>query len=164
MSVSYTHLTTRDGVRVEIGLNLGSVSTQALEASHATDFVGLLRTEFLYLEASHMPTEEEQYTAYKKVLLEYAPRPVTVRTLDIGGEMCIRDRMRILSMIKFKTPMVTSFFLLHRTSYHTGYGGNVRTPRQLVTSSRLPPARAAAFRGSPAGLQGCSGKSYWGTA
>ena len=78
--------TTRDGVRVEIGLNLGSVSTQALEASHATDFVGLLRTEFLYLEASHMPTEEEQYTAYKKVLLEYAPRPVTVRTLDIGGD------------------------------------------------------------------------------
>lgn len=77
---------TRDGVRVEIGLNLGGVSAQALEASCATDFVGLLRTEFLYLEASHMPTEEEQYAVYKKVLLEYAPRPVTVRTLDIGGD------------------------------------------------------------------------------
>ena len=77
---------TQDGVRVEIGLNLGNVSAQALAASPATDFVGLLRTEFLYLEASHMPTEEEQYAAYKKVLLEYAPRPVTVRTLDIGGD------------------------------------------------------------------------------
>ena len=77
---------TQDGVRVEIGLNLGDVSAQALAASPATDFVGLLRTEFLYLEASHMPTEEEQYAAYKKVLLEYAPRPVTVRTLDIGGD------------------------------------------------------------------------------
>lgn len=77
---------TRDGTPIEIGLNLGRPTPEALEASAATDCVGLLRTEFLYMESDHMPTEEEQFTAYKRVLLEYGDRPVTLRTLDIGGD------------------------------------------------------------------------------
>lgn len=77
---------TRDGTPIEIGLNLGRPTPEALEASVATDCVGLLRTEFLYMESDHMPTEEEQFTAYKRVLLEYGDRPVTLRTLDIGGD------------------------------------------------------------------------------
>ena len=77
---------THDGVPVEIGLNMGKPAPETLEASAATDYVGLLRTEFLYMESDHMPTEEEQFAAYKKVLLEYGERPVTLRTLDIGGD------------------------------------------------------------------------------
>ena len=77
---------TRDGVPVEIGLNMGKPAPEVLEASAATDYVGLFRTEFLYMESDHMPTEEEQFSAYKKVLLEYGDRPVTLRTLDIGGD------------------------------------------------------------------------------
>ena len=77
---------TADGVTVDIGLNLGGVDDDALEGERATDFVGLLRTEFLYMDADHMPTEEEQYEAYAKALRAWAPRPVTVRTLDIGGD------------------------------------------------------------------------------
>lgn len=77
---------TLDGVPVEIGLNMGKPAPEVLETSTATDYVGLLRTEFLYMESDHMPTEEEQFAAYKKVLLEYGERPVTLRTLDIGGD------------------------------------------------------------------------------
>lgn len=77
---------TRDGFPVEIGLNIGKPTPETLEASSATDYVGLFRTEFLYMESDHMPTEEEQFAAYKKVLLEYGGRPVTLRTLDIGGD------------------------------------------------------------------------------
>lgn len=77
---------TADGVAVDIGLNLGGVSDEEPEGAAATDFVGLLRTEFLYMEADHMPTEDEQCAAYEKVLRAWAGRPVTVRTLDIGGD------------------------------------------------------------------------------
>lgn len=77
---------TRDGVEIDIGLNLDGVNTGELESARFTDFAGLLRTEFLYMNSDHMPTEEEQYAAYKKVLLKYGGRPVTLRTLDIGGD------------------------------------------------------------------------------
>ncbi len=77
---------TADGTRIEIGLNIGSASPQELEGSAVTDFVGLFRTEFLYMDSDHMPTEEEQLAQYQKALLEYAPRPVVLRTLDIGGD------------------------------------------------------------------------------
>lgn len=77
---------TKDGVRVEIGLNIGSADPNALKGEKHTDFVGLFRTEFLYMEKSSLPDEEEQFTVYKKVLETCTPRPVTIRTLDIGGD------------------------------------------------------------------------------
>lgn len=77
---------TADGERISIGLNIGSVSPQELEGARYTDFAGLFRSEFLYMESDHLPTEEEQMVQYKKALLEYAPRPVVLRTLDIGGD------------------------------------------------------------------------------
>ena len=77
---------TADGERIEIGLNIGSARPEDLEGSSVTDFVGLFRTEFLYMDNDHLPTEEEQIIQYKKALLEYAPRPVVLRTLDIGGD------------------------------------------------------------------------------
>lgn len=77
---------TADGERIEIGLNIGSARPEDLEGSSVTDFVGLFRTEFLYMDNDHLPTEEEQIIQYQKALLEYAPRPVVLRTLDIGGD------------------------------------------------------------------------------
>uniref|UniRef100_UPI003FF036F5 phosphoenolpyruvate--protein phosphotransferase n=1 Tax=Candidatus Fimivicinus sp. TaxID=3056640 RepID=UPI003FF036F5 len=77
---------TADGERIEIGLNIGSAHPEDLEGSSVTDFVGLFRTEFLYMDNDHLPTEEEQIIQYQKALLEYAPRPVVLRTLDIGGD------------------------------------------------------------------------------
>ncbi len=77
---------TADGFPVEIDLNISSADLLELEGAQFTDGVGLFRTEFLYMGRSHLPTEEEQYEIYKKVLLKFGSRPVTLRTLDIGGD------------------------------------------------------------------------------
>jgi len=77
---------TRDGHRVEVAANIGNVegAQEALEAG--AEGVGLLRTEFLYLERSHLPDEEEQYHAYRAIADAFGHRPVILRTLDIGGD------------------------------------------------------------------------------
>lgn len=76
------------GERFSIGLNIGS--TEPDDGFKYSDFVGLFRTEFLYMESEHMPTEEEQFEAYKKVLANAMGNPVTLRTLDIGGDKSLR--------------------------------------------------------------------------
>lgn len=73
-----------DGTKIELGINIGSCTFDALGESY--DFVGLFRTEFLYMEKNTLPTEEEQFAAYRKVLLQAEGKPVTLRTLDIGGD------------------------------------------------------------------------------
>lgn len=74
----------KSGEQIEIGLNVGS--PEYTDAFEAVDFVGLLRTEFLYMQSDHMPTEEEQYRAYAQVVTNAGGKPVTLRTLDIGGD------------------------------------------------------------------------------
>ncbi len=74
---------TQDGVRVEIGLNIGSDQD---EIPDYVDFVGLFRTEFLYMNSDHLPTEGEQFAAYRRVLERAQGKPVTLRTLDVGGD------------------------------------------------------------------------------
>lgn len=81
-----TQPVTPDGVRVEIELNIASAQPDELEYAKYTDGVGLFRSEFLYMGKSALPTEEEQFQAYRKVLMTYGQRPVTLRTLDIGGD------------------------------------------------------------------------------
>ncbi len=75
---------TRDGTYVELGINVGSDEYEANEKAY--DFVGLLRTEFLYMENTHMPTEEEQFEAYRHIIEKEKGKCVTLRTLDIGGD------------------------------------------------------------------------------
>lgn len=76
------------GERYSIGLNIGS--TDPDENFKYVDFVGLFRTEFVYMNSEHMPTEQEQFDAYKKVLVNAMGNPVTLRTLDIGGDKSLR--------------------------------------------------------------------------
>jgi len=78
---------TKDGKRVQIGLNIGSDSDEIPEFA---DFAGLFRTEFLYMNADRLPTENEQFAAYRRVLQKAGKRPVTLRTLDIGGDKTLR--------------------------------------------------------------------------
>ncbi|MCE5188526.1 MAG: phosphoenolpyruvate--protein phosphotransferase [Eubacteriales bacterium] len=75
---------TKDGTAVEIGLNIGSGANWPENGGFS--FVGLFRTEFLYMERDSLPTEDEQTAAYHKVLELAAGRLVTLRTLDIGGD------------------------------------------------------------------------------
>jgi phosphoenolpyruvate-protein phosphotransferase len=78
--------TTLDGVTMDIAANVASDSEarRALEAG--ADGVGLLRTEFLFLERRTAPSEDEQLTAYQAVLDAMEDKPVIIRTLDIGGD------------------------------------------------------------------------------
>ena len=77
---------TKNGVRIDIGLNIGSSREDELAGADYSDYVGLFRTEFLYMNSSSCPDEECQFRAYRKVLEAYGDRPVTLRTLDIGGD------------------------------------------------------------------------------
>ncbi len=77
---------TADGIRIEIALNIGSSSDHELAHRDYTDGVGLFRTEFLYMKHEYLPTEEEQFEEYKKVLQAYGDKPVIIRTLDVGGD------------------------------------------------------------------------------
>jgi phosphotransferase system enzyme I (PtsI) len=77
---------TADGCEIEVQLNIGSADREELEGAKYTDGVGLFRSEFLYMNSDHLPTEDEQFAAYRKVLLQFGDRPVILRTLDIGGD------------------------------------------------------------------------------
>lgn len=74
------------GVPVDVQANIELAVEAEIALSHGARGVGLYRTEFLYIERSTPPTEDEQYEAYKKVVEIMAPLPVTLRTFDIGGD------------------------------------------------------------------------------
>ena len=74
----------KSGERVYVSANIGGTETD--EESRLADGIGLFRSEFLYMDAEQLPDEETQYAAYKAVLERFAPRPVILRTLDIGGD------------------------------------------------------------------------------
>ncbi len=75
-----------DGHQVELAGNIGGVKDVEGVLNNGGEGVGLFRTEFLYMNADHFPTEDEQFEAYKEVLTNMGGRKVVVRTLDIGGD------------------------------------------------------------------------------
>ena len=77
---------TRDGQRVEVAANLATAADAEAALTMGAEGVGLLRTEFLFQDRTEPPTEEEQTEIYSRVAAIMAPRPVIIRTLDIGGD------------------------------------------------------------------------------
>ncbi len=77
---------TRDGQRVELCANIGSVSDASPALENDAEGVGLFRSEFLYLQESDYPSEERQYAAYRAVCEQFSPKRVIIRTLDIGAD------------------------------------------------------------------------------
>lgn len=77
---------TLDGRRINVFANIGSVSDIGKVLANDAGGIGLFRSEFLYLENSDYPTEEQQFNAYKKVLESMAGKKVIIRTLDIGAD------------------------------------------------------------------------------
>jgi multiphosphoryl transfer protein len=76
----------RDGRRIEVVANVGSPEDVDAAVANGAEGVGLLRTEFLFLERDSLPTEEEQYAAYADMAERLQGRPLILRTLDVGAD------------------------------------------------------------------------------
>ena len=77
---------TKDGVTIELVANIGKPEDVDKVLQYDGEGVGLFRTEFLFMDRTSMPTEEEQFEAYRKVASALNGKPVIIRTLDIGGD------------------------------------------------------------------------------
>ncbi|MFT8317705.1 MAG: phosphoenolpyruvate--protein phosphotransferase [Sporolactobacillus sp.] len=77
---------THDGEHVILGANIGNPGDVTGIINNGGEAVGLYRTEFLYMGRDKLPTEDEQFDAYKEVLEKMEGKPVVIRTLDIGGD------------------------------------------------------------------------------
>ena len=88
MLEEYIHAEARttDGQRIEVAANIGSAEEAEGAIEWGAEGVGLFRTEFLFMKRTDLPSEEEQYEAYRKVAEEFGERPVIIRTIDVGGD------------------------------------------------------------------------------
>ena len=77
---------TLDGKKIKLYANIGNPSDEANVLKNDAQGIGLFRSEFLYLETDHFPTEDEQFQAYKKVAEMMGSKKVIIRTLDIGAD------------------------------------------------------------------------------
>lgn len=85
-SIRETPSTTRDGKHIVLSANIELPSELDAVAASGAEGIGLFRTEFLFLNKSEAPSEDEQYEAYKLVAERCAPHGVIIRTLDVGGD------------------------------------------------------------------------------
>ncbi len=77
---------TRDGRQISVFANIGSINDVQVAVASGAEGVGLLRTEFLYLDRTSAPTEEEQLEVYQAIAQVLDNRPLIIRTLDVGGD------------------------------------------------------------------------------
>jgi phosphotransferase system enzyme I (PtsI) len=85
-STALSPAVTRDGHRVEVVANLGDAGSAETALAFGAEGVGLLRTEFLFLNRDTMPDEDEQYATYRSIASAMGPSPLVIRTLDVGGD------------------------------------------------------------------------------
>jgi len=81
-----TPAVSRDGVRIALRANIALPAEAAVALDHGADGIGLYRTEFLFVDRREPPSEEDQYEVYRRIVATVAPRVVTLRTFDIGGD------------------------------------------------------------------------------
>jgi len=82
---------TLDGQRLTLRVNLELLDDVPQALANRAEGVGLFRTEFLYMNRSDPPGEEEQFTIYREIVERMAPQPVTIRTLDVGGDKLVSE-------------------------------------------------------------------------
>lgn len=78
--------TTADGITLELCANIGTPQEALQAMEFGADGVGLFRSEFLFMDRETLPTEEEQYEAYRQAVTVLQGKPLTIRTLDVGGD------------------------------------------------------------------------------
>lgn len=77
---------TPDGFQIKLLANIELIEELSSVLEHGAEGIGLYRTEFLYLNRKELPSEENHFNIYKKVIEKISPYPVTIRTLDLGGD------------------------------------------------------------------------------
>ncbi|MCM8794607.1 MAG: phosphoenolpyruvate--protein phosphotransferase [Candidatus Omnitrophica bacterium] len=82
---------TPDGKRIHLAANIELPQEIPSVLDHGAEGIGLYRTEFLYLNRKSLPTEEEQFEAYRHVAREILPHPVIIRTIDLGGDKFVSE-------------------------------------------------------------------------
>jgi phosphotransferase system enzyme I (PtsI) len=85
-SLTAISATTADGMKIKLLANISNAADMDQALDYGIDGVGLLRTELLFMGRNSFPTEEEQFMFYKTIALRSGNKPVTIRTIDIGGD------------------------------------------------------------------------------
>jgi phosphotransferase system enzyme I (PtsI) len=80
---------TLDGFKVNLSANIGVPNDVDMALENDAEGIGLFRSEFIFMNREHQPTEDEQFEQYKEVLVRMGNKPVIIRTLDIGGDKCV---------------------------------------------------------------------------
>lgn len=93
---------TADGIKKILACNIGSPNDVANALDHDCEAIGLFRSEFLFMDATELPSEEEQFQAYRKVATSLKGAPVIIRTLDVGGD----KEIPYLNMEKEENPFM----------------------------------------------------------
>jgi len=86
LAAAFTPAMTTDGHRIEVAANIGGLEDAAKSITLGGEGVGLLRSEFLYMDRTSAPTEDEQYAIYTEIAKALDGRPMIIRTLDVGGD------------------------------------------------------------------------------
>ena len=134
---------TADGFIVELAANIDAHASYADARAVGAHGVGLFRTEFMFNDASHLPGEDEQFEIYKKLLTEAGDDPVTVRTMDIGGDKAFGGvyrsneenpflGLRGIRLSLYERPDL--FRTQLRALLRAGVFGNLRVMLPMVTS------------------------------
>ena len=118
--------TTEDGIKVELFANIGTPEDAQMALDYDAEGIGLFRTEFLFMDRTSAPNENEQFEAYKKVLLAMKDKQVIIRTLDIGGDKDIP----YMGLTKEENPFLgfraVRYCLNHRDFFETQLKALVR--------------------------------------
>ncbi|MBA2394778.1 MAG: phosphoenolpyruvate--protein phosphotransferase [Ktedonobacteraceae bacterium] len=143
LEASHQPAFTLDGKHVEIVANINSPDQVAEALTYGAEGVGLLRTEFLFLERATAPTEEEQFGIYRAILTGMHQQPVVVRTFDIGGDkpapyMPVAEEMNPFLGVRGIRLALTQKELLQtqlRALLRAGVGQQLRIMFPMVSSS-----------------------------
>ncbi len=141
LRVSHLPAETLDGHQIAIRANIEFLEEVATAKDHGAEGVGLYRTEFLYLMSKGFPTEEELFEDYREVAEILAPSPVTIRTLDLGGdkftsEMELNQEMNPalgLRAIRFCLKEPEIFKTQLRAILRAGVHGNIRLMFPMIS-------------------------------
>lgn len=142
---------TIDGHRVRLMVNISGPADLKHPLIQLAEGVGLFRTEFIYMDKKELPGEEEQFEIYKEVVAFFAPYPVTIRTMDIGGDKDIaylrleREENPFLGLrsIRFSLAHPEIFRTQLRAILRAGAYGNVKVMFPMVSNtSEVRAARA----------------------